>query len=107
MTNLPQDLALIVAEYCVEPIAKLRDWVDKKKLNWHGLSHNPAAVGLLAANPDKIDWELLSGNTAAVDLLAANPDEIYWVELSRNPAIFKVDAVVTRLAVTQWAKAVL
>ena len=52
-----------------KPNWKLRDWIDKSKLNWSYLSLNPNAINLLEKNQDKINWN----------------------ELSRNPSIFEMD----------------
>ena len=49
-----------------KPIWKLRDWIDKSKLNWTYLSKNPNAIELLEANRDKIHWGWLSENPNAV-----------------------------------------
>jgi hypothetical protein len=65
---------------------KLRDWIDSDKLDWPGLSTNPAAIHLLEEHPYKIDWYSLSRNPAAIHLLEANLDKIYWPGLSMNPA---------------------
>jgi hypothetical protein len=48
---------------------KLRDWIDPEKINWYGLSMNPAAMPLLEKHPEKI----------------------HWLGLSRNPSIFIYD----------------
>ena len=39
---------------------KLLDWIPLEKLDWFGLSQNPAAIHILEQNPDKIDWQFLS-----------------------------------------------
>ena len=63
---------------------KLRDWVDKSKINWDDLSSNPNAIQLLEKNPDKIYWSWLSRNPNAIKLLEQNPDNIDWANLSHN-----------------------
>ena len=72
---------------------KLKDWIDKDKINWRQLSRNPSAraIALLEKNQDKIDWTLLSFNPSALTLLEKNQDKIEWDYLSENPAIFEYD----------------
>ena len=90
---------------------KLRNWIDKEKLNWvylsrnsnavqmleKDLSHNgiswgnlstnksPRAIRLFEQNLDKVVWSYLSFNPEAVDILERHPDKIDWNELSGNP----------------------
>jgi len=66
------------------PIWKLRDWIDKDKLDWGMLSFNPKAIQLLEENQDKINWDNLSMNENAINLLKENPDKICWDLLSIN-----------------------
>jgi hypothetical protein len=72
-------------------IWKLKDWIDKDKLNYYCLSENEKAIKLLSQNQDKIDWNRLSRNPNAIELLKENPDKIYWISFSVNPAIFELD----------------
>ena len=64
-----------------KPIWKLRDWIDKNKLNWNYLSYNKNAIELLKENPEKIDWDYLSLNPAIFELdyekMRINNEEIY------------------------------
>ena len=46
-------------------IWKLRDWVNKDKINWKLLSFNQNAIELLKENKDKINWNNLSLNPNA------------------------------------------
>jgi len=66
---------------------KLRDWVDKDKLNWNFLSLNPNAIELLKENPDKINWYrlCLNENPNVIKILKENKDKIDWCCLSENP----------------------
>ena len=50
---------------------KLKDWIDKDKINWTQLSENPSerAIALLEQNQDKIAWTHLSTNPSAITLL--------------------------------------
>ena len=43
---------------------KLKDWVDKDKIDWSYLYLNPSALTLLEKNQDKIEWSYLSENPA-------------------------------------------
>ena len=70
---------------------KLLDWIPFEKLDWDGLSTNPADIHLLEQNPDKISWYWLSLNQAVIHLLEKNPDKINWFGLSINPSIFAYD----------------
>ena len=70
---------------------KLRDFIDKDKLYWYGISCNPNAIELLRENPDKIKWDWLSLNPNAIELLRENPDKIKWDGLSKNCSIFTYD----------------
>ena len=76
---------------------KLREWINPDKINWAGLSTNPAAISLLEANPDKISWYALLHNPAAIRFLedfqnkAQNSNTHVWYALSQNPAIFRYD----------------
>ena len=45
-----------------KPIWKLRDWIDKDKLDWDMLSFNKNAIDLIKENPEMIDWIFLSEN---------------------------------------------
>ena len=65
---------------------KLKDWINKSKLDWNGLCRNPAAIQLLEENPKKINWNFLSLNPAAIHLLEKNKDKIYRNFLCANPA---------------------
>ena len=91
------------------PIWKLRDWIDKDKLNYYCLSENEKAIDFLLENPEliewnlfsrnsnpiaielleknkhKINWSILSYNENAIELLKRNPDKIDWRNLSSNP----------------------
>ena len=62
-----------------------------EKIDWCGLSKNPAGIHLLEQHPEKIDWYWLSKNSAAIHLLEQHPEKIDWDMLSRNPAIFVYD----------------
>jgi len=42
------------------PILKLRDWIDKSKIDLKMLSLNKNAIELLKENPDKINWAYLN-----------------------------------------------
>ena len=68
---------------------------NKDKIDWFGLSANPAAIHLISKaleqNPYKINWFSLSSNPAAIHLLEKNPDKINWLGLSINPSIFAYD----------------
>ena len=60
----------------------------QKSYNWLGLSSNPNAIQMLAANPDKINWDEFSKNPNllnAIHLLEKYPDKINWFNLSENP----------------------
>ena len=61
---------------------KLKDWIDKDKIDWSYLSLNPSerAIALLEKNQDKINWDMLSGNPSAraIALLEKNQDKINW-----------------------------
>jgi len=90
LNKLPYDLKIqIIEQY--KTIFKikyvLKDWVQKKKLDWDSLSSNPNAIELLKENQDKINWKNLSENPnpEAIELLKENLDEIYWGSLSKNP----------------------
>lgn len=71
---------------------KLRDWIEKEKLDWSYLSKNIHFMHLLnEVSPtlfwmisDKIDWYLISMNPDAIELLEKNQDKIYWSMLSHN-----------------------
>jgi len=69
----------------IKPLWKLRDWINKKKLNWNMLSQNPNAINMLEENFEKINWSYLSANPNAIRILEQNPDKINWNWLSRNP----------------------
>ena len=69
----------------MSPHMKLKDWVDINKLNWHFLSNNKNAIGLLEQNMDKISWYNLSFNENAIYILEQNIDKISWNALSENP----------------------
>jgi hypothetical protein len=62
----------------IKMFMKLRDWIDKDKLDWATLSENPNAIELLKDNRDKINWCNLSNNHNAIELLKANLDKIDW-----------------------------
>ena len=47
-----------------ERFLKLRVWIPLEKLIWHRLSENPKAIHILEQNPDKINWVGLSENPA-------------------------------------------
>ena len=44
------------------PILKLRNWIDKSKLDYKMLSLNKNAISILEENPDKIKWDYFSYN---------------------------------------------
>ena len=67
-----------------KPIYKLKDWIDKKKLNNSGLSLNPLAIDYLTEHPELIVWDYLSTNANAISLLEKNKDKIYIDYLCRN-----------------------
>ena len=69
----------------IKPIYKLRDWIDKDKLNYQILSGNPNAIDFLIENPNKINWFILSGNPNALKILSQNLDKINYYYLSSNP----------------------
>ena len=73
-----------------KPIWKLKDWINKDKLDSDMLSVNPNAISLLEQNPDKINWNLLSLNPNAISLLEQNPDKINWFILSLNHNAIKI-----------------
>jgi hypothetical protein len=52
-----------------KPIWKLRDWIDKDKLDWSELSKNPNALKMLEENEDKIDWYKLLENPTVIQLI--------------------------------------
>ena len=66
------------------PIWKLRDWIDKEKLDWNNLSFNKnvfvnidilknrETINLINDNPDKINWYYLSFNKNAIEILEKN-----------------------------------
>ncbi len=61
LNKLPYDLKIqIIEQY--KTIFKikyvLKDWVQKKKLDWDSLSSNPNAIELLKENQDKINLVL-------------------------------------------------
>lgn len=74
---------------------KLRDWIEKNKLDWNFLSKNIHIMHLLNEVPsemfwmisDKINWYSLSQNPDAIELLKKNQDEIYWSMLANNKNI--------------------
>ncbi len=57
---------------------KLRDWIDKDKLEWAGLSQNPNAVDLLKQNLDNIHWYWIFDNANAIDIMKAYPHKLDW-----------------------------
>ena len=67
-----------------KPIYKLRDWIDKNKVDWNYLSKNPNAIEILKENKDKINWDNLSKNLNAIELLKENQEKINWDNLSYN-----------------------
>jgi hypothetical protein len=68
---------------------------NSEKMNWSGLSLNPAlwAIQLLEQNQDKIDWCNLSENPSAIHLIESNLDKsnLFGDDLFKNPAIFELD----------------
>ncbi len=68
------------------PIWKLRDWIDKDKLNYYCLSENEKAIDYLLENPELIEWNLFSRNSnpIAIELLEKNKHKINWSILSYN-----------------------
>ena len=58
------------------PIWKLRDWINKDKLDWNLLSENPNAIQFLKEECEKINWNILSYNKNAIELLKENPNKI-------------------------------
>jgi hypothetical protein len=68
---------------------RLLPWIDLEKINGQMLSMNPAAIELLAANPEKINWAYLSENPSALELLKANQERIKLDWIARNPSIFE------------------
>ena len=74
-----------------KPIYKLRDWIDKKKINWNIFSLNEYSIKVLEENRDKINWDYLTENENAIELLEKNPDKINWEYLCENPSIFTYD----------------
>ena len=101
-------------------IWKLKDWIDKNKLNYYCLSENEKAIDFLKENPDKIDWNRLSRNPNAISILEQNTDkihywnlsanpnaiellkenlnDIHWIALSKNPSIFQLDYETMKIA---------
>ena len=101
-----------------EVVYKLRDWIDKDKINWTGISININAKNLIEANIDKINWYNfcirkdyfsfklickyknitvenlfnLSANPFAIEYLIKNPKLINWFYLCRNnnPRILEI-----------------
>ena len=71
-------------------VLKLRDWIDKTKINWDQLSINPNSINLLENNLKYINWELLSENTEAKDLIEKNLSKINWKRLSKNPSMLHI-----------------
>ena len=74
------------------PIWKLRDWIDKDKLNYYCLSENEKAIDFLLENPKLIKWNLFSRNSnpIAIEILKNNQDKIYWYNLSSNPNAIEI-----------------
>src|SRR5688572_14269256 len=71
----------------MKPIYKLRDWIDKNKLNLKGLSENPNSGSILKdIILDQDCWTLLSENEndEIFDILEKNIDKIDWRSLSKN-----------------------
>ena len=78
------------------PIWKLRDWIDKEKLDWNNLSLNKNAIDLLYENKRNRNWNNLSfnknvfvnidilKNRETINLINDNPDKINWYYLSFN-----------------------
>ena len=70
---------------------KLKDWVDKNKLNWSFLSSNENAIGLLEENLNKIDWAYLPYNRNAIMLLKDNLDnhlnDVDWCDIAMHKNI--------------------
>jgi hypothetical protein len=65
---------------------KIKDWIDKNKLDWNNLSGNPNAIFLLEKNLHKVNWFALSRNPNAIHILEKNLDKIDWLfGLSVNP----------------------
>lgn len=60
---------------------KLREWIDKDRLCWDILLHNPNAMYLFECNPDKIDWSRLEMNQNALYLLERNKEKINWMRI--------------------------
>ncbi len=69
----------------------LRDWIDKKKINFNTFCININAIEYLKLNPDKINWSFISLNKNVIELLKENQDKIDWNRLSTNTAIFTYD----------------
>ena len=71
---------------------KLREWIERTKLNTCAFSRNPLAIRVLERNPHMINWWALSGNPhpTAMRLLEAHPNKIEWRNLSANPAAMEL-----------------
>lgn len=67
---------------------ELKKWVHHKKLSFHYLSNNPAAIDFLEDNKYLIVWDSLSLNEEAYHLLIENQDKINWHNLSLNKGMF-------------------
>jgi hypothetical protein len=67
---------------------ELKKWVQHKKLSFHYLSNNPAAIDFLEDNKYLIVWDSLSLNEEAYHLLIENQDKINWHNLSLNKGMF-------------------
>ena len=63
----------------------LKEWINKEKLDWSGLSLNPCAIRLLEQNQEKIDWRNLNQNPNAINLLIKNPKRIDLQYFDQNP----------------------
>jgi hypothetical protein len=46
------------------------------RVDWNGLSENPAAIELLSANLDKVDWWGVSTNSAIFELVPMDLSEL-------------------------------
>jgi len=75
-----------------QPIYKLREFIDERKLNFRALSKNHNAITLLLKNIDKIDYQEFSSNThpIAVNMLSCAIHRIDWFNFSANPAAVHV-----------------
>lgn len=57
-------------------VKQLLQFINRRKLDWSGLSANANAITMLENNPEYIDWSNFSFNTNAIRMLEQNLEKV-------------------------------